>query len=355
MNSRAWWVAFGCGMAVILCLAPIIMQQSGAASERYDSNVLEAIGDQHGSSSQAGGGKGMPSSNGSASPTASSDAADKASQAALAGAGQLLIDVYLSEEERTERVPLELYVRGVLAAEMPIEFELEALKAQAIAARTYIMKHRGREITDTQQHQVYLSMEKLLDYWPEETAQANLDKLARAVEETKGQVITYKGEPIDASFFSTSNGFTENSEDYWGNELPYLRSVASPWDKALSPKYEQQTTMKLTDFNKKLGIGKQGNKDIQVLDRTPGHRIKSISIGGKVFSGREIRERLELASSQFAIQIKGKEAIITTYGYGHGVGMSQWGANGMAMEGNAAEQILKHYYTGITIEQVSNL
>nr|WP_246183358.1 stage II sporulation protein D [Paenibacillus methanolicus] len=279
---------------------------------------------------------------------------------------RLRVSVYVTETERIERLPIELYVRGVLAGEMPINFELEALKAQAIAARTYIYRRlmsgdrsgtpdEQANVTNTVQHQVYIPMAELLNRWKGQQKEDNLAKLNRAVEETKGQIITYAGEPIQAAFFSTSNGYTENAADYWTLDVPYLKSVASPWDKAISPRYKETVTMKIADLADKLGVKKSAVRQMRVLERTEGKRIATVSVGGEKLSGREFREKLGLASSQFDWQLDGSEIHITTYGFGHGVGMSQWGANGMAQAGADAKRILLHYYSGTKVEQVSKL
>lgn len=280
-----------------------------------------------------------------------------------------LVRVYLTKDKRIETVPLEVYVQGVLAGEMPIEFELEALKAQAIAARTYIIRRIALkdasdisaaqgDVTDTIAHQVYIPIVKLEQKWSGEAKKANLTKLKRAVAETKGLIITYENEPIQASFFSTSNGYTENSEDYWGQKLPYLRSVTSPWDAEISPRYKETIELTKQEFYSKMGFSESyatAKPAIKVIDRTEGKRIKSIKINGKSFSGREVRERLNLASSQFTWKIKKNDIIITTYGFGHGVGMSQWGANGMAQEGHKAVDIVRYYYSGTKVEQASKI
>jgi stage II sporulation protein D len=280
------------------------------------------------------------------------------------------ITVYLTKEQRTERVTLETYVRGVVAGEMPADFELEALKAQAIAARTYIVRrlelddHSGMpataaasqaNVTDTVDHQIYISLDKLKGLWPKDEQQEKLAKLNKAVSETRGEIITYGGEPIQAVFFSTSNGYTENSEQYFQEELPYLRSVASPWDKLISPRYRETVKLKLSDFYTRLGLGAKKKPVIRVLDKTAGNRIADMVIDGKTYTGREVREKLGLASSQFLWKLDGDSIVITTFGYGHGVGMSQWGANGMAEEGKRAEQIVTYYYTGTKVEQASKL
>lgn len=297
--------------------------------------------------------------------------AEPSAQAAAPGKSQLrgvTVRVYLTDSGKVEKVPIETYVMGVLAGEMPIDFELEALKAQAIAARTYIVRRlasgdnemagRGADVSDTVQHQAYVSKKELDRRWEGEAEAGNLAKLAQAVRETEGLVVTYGGEPIEAAFFSTSNGFTENSEEYWTMALPYLRSVDSHWDKSISPRYEQEETFELSRFYKLLGLaGKRakGKPSIKLIGKTEGNRIKSLSVNGTVFTGREARERLGLASSQFGWKIGKEDITFTTYGFGHGVGMSQWGANGMAQEGRSAADILLHYYSGTKVEQASKL
>lgn len=281
---------------------------------------------------------------------------------------QLVVRVYLTKEKRIESVPLETYVRGVVAAEMPIGFELEALKAQAIAARTYMVRRmvqgndngvpvKGADVTDTTEHQVYISLPALAEKWSGDEQKSNIGKLNDAIEQTKGIIITYQGEPIDAAFFSTSNGYTENSEDYWQQKIPYLRSVASPWDQAISPKYKETVKLSLKDFYSKLGLSKKqaSKSSIRVIEKTEGKRISKIAIGDTTLTGREVREKLGLASSQFIWSIKGNTISITTFGYGHGVGMSQYGANGMAESGASAEDILTHYYSSVQVEQASKL
>lgn len=288
---------------------------------------------------------------------------------AVTALDMMSIKVYLTKEKRIETVPLETYVQGVLAGEMPVDFELEALKAQAIAARTYIVRRMAlkdrsgmnieqADVTDTIQHQVYVPLIKLANTWTGAQKKKNLAKLKQAVQETKGLVITYEGEPIQAAFFSTSNGFTENSEDYWQQTLPYLRSVASPWDEEISPRYKETVRLPKREFYLKMGLsGKKAaaKPAIKVTEKSDGNRIKAIKINGETFSGREVRERLGLASSQFSWTIKKDTVIITTFGFGHGIGMSQWGANGMAREGKQAEDIVRYYYTGTKVELASKL
>jgi stage II sporulation protein D len=289
----------------------------------------------------------------------------------------LVVSIYLSHLQKIARVPLEQYIAGVVAAEMPVKFELEALKAQAIAARTYIVRRIvnhdlsgipviGAEVTNTVTHQAYLTEQQLKKSWGERNFAANMEKINQAVNETRGLIITYANEPINATYFSTSNGYTENSEDYWGVYEPYLRSVASPWDRNISPSFTKITQMPVQQFLLKLGLAnsKTTNKAIPVnlsmpvnsnMQISKGHRIASISIAGKPFTGKEIRERLALASSSFTWQRKGNTMEIKTQGSGHGVGMSQWGANGMAQEGKSASDIVQYYYKGIKIQSAQNL
>jgi stage II sporulation protein D len=269
---------------------------------------------------------------------------------------EYVVSVFRSQQQKVDDIPLEKYVAGVVASEMPADFELEALKAQALAARTYVVKHilygeevpQGGQITDTVQHQVYNSEEELKKIWGADFTW-KMEKINQAVAETKGEILTYEGELIEPAFFSTSNGYTENAEDYWSNALPYLKSVPSPWD-VESPKFQEQAYFTVQELEEKLGVDfSKADNDIANITRTKSDRVKSITIAGKEFSGREVREALGLRSSDFTIQRKGDHFIFKTEGYGHGVGMSQYGANGMAKEGKTYKEILTYYYQGVEI------
>ncbi|RCX19114.1 stage II sporulation protein D [Fontibacillus phaseoli] len=297
---------------------------------------------------------------------------------ASAAADKTPVRVYLTDTGAVETLPLERYVTGVLAAEMPADFEPEALKAQAIAARTFIVRRLAAgdvsgvpggnaDVLDTVVHQAYVP-QKTLEQWSKNGKGEKLTKLEQAVQETRGIVMTYRGKPITASFFSASGGFTENSEEYWSVKVPYLRSVPSPWDSLVNPNNEETVTLSLNDVFRKLGqtvpavrVSAGGKKNassgnlFRTISFTSGQRIKEIQVGDYVYTGREIREKLGLRSSQFKIRQDGGNVKITTYGYGHGVGMSQWGANGMAQQGYTTTQILKHYYTGISFQQAARL
>lgn len=272
----------------------------------------------------------------------------------------LSIAVYRSKENVVEKLPLEQYVIGVVASEMPVQFQLEALKAQALAARTYIVKQmlaetdmmlpQGAIVTDTMNHQVFQNEQELRKRWGKDF-DWKMARIKEAVESTRGQIITYNGEPIEASFFSTSNGFTENSEDYWQNSIPYLRSVASPWD-TKSPKYKKEIKIPLSEFEAKLGVHVSNPSVGEITERTSSNRVKTVVINGKRFTGREIREKLRLDSTDFTWQQVGNDIVIQTKGWGHGVGMSQYGADGMAKEGKTYDEIVQYFYQGVKITTI---
>ncbi|WP_210364438.1 stage II sporulation protein D [Bacillus sp. REN3] len=291
---------------------------------------------------------------GETKPAAAAPSADSAVEVA----------VYRTALSKTEKLPLNEYLIGVVAAEMPAEFELEALKAQALSARTYYVKQmmspnkvgvpEGAQLNDTEIHQVFKNKEELKKLWGVDY-KWKIKKVAEAVKATDGQVLTYDGAPIDATFFSTSNGFTENSEEYWDNAFPYLRSVESPWDRK-SPKFTNKMVVPVSEFESKLGVKLSGSSAIgKVVSRTAGNRVGKIEIGGKVLSGKEVRDKLGLRSSDFSWEARGKNIIISTKGFGHGVGMSQYGANGMATEGKTYKDIVQHYYKGVQISSAENM
>lgn len=249
------------------------------------------------------------------------------------------------------------YIVGVLAGEMPTDFELEALKAQAVAARSYAMVYMARnydkdyDVVDTVSNQVYLSYDELKDKWKDNYI-SKINKLKTAVLETKGEYMEYKGEVVEAMFFSTSVGMTENSEEIFSSKKDYLRSVTSYWDKNVSPVFSEDNSFLLSDFYKKLGLPYKNNIDYKILSKTSTGRIKEIFINGVIFSGSEVMSMLGIRSSYFSLVQNGDYINVTTKGYGHGVGMSQYGAYGMAKEGYTYDKILKHYYQGIEIKKL---
>lgn len=271
------------------------------------------------------------------------------------------IEVFRTKKGVIEETDFEDYIIGVIASEMPADFSLEALKAQALTARTYILKLMlnptdtnlpdGANVSDTIIHQVYHNDSDLRAMWGDDY-NWKITRIIEAVQATRNQIITYNGEPITATFFSTSNGFTENSEDYWQNEIPYLRSVASPWDKN-SPRYTTTKTVSAQQFYEGLGVKLPADGTVgQISARTKSGRVASVLINGQTFTGREIREKLDLDSSDFQWKRSNNSVVIETKGWGHGVGMSQYGADGMAKEGKNYQEIIMHYYNGVQISSI---
>ena len=276
----------------------------------------------------------------------------------------LEVAVFRSAQKQIEKVKLEDYLVGVVAAEMPADFNPEALKAQALTARTYIVNRlvnkdtmgapEGSQVTDTQIHQVYMNDAEQRKAWGKDYDWKK-KKIVEAVQATSGQIITYEGKPINALFFSTSNGYTENSEDYWSGSFPYLRSVSSPWDKN-SPKFSNQKVITVKEFETRLGVKIGSSGEIgEITERTAGKRVAKVDFNGKVLTGKEIRDKLDLMSSDFSWQLKGSNIVIATKGNGHGVGMSQYGANGMAEEGKNYQEIVKYYYKGVEVSQADSM
>ncbi|WP_088070179.1 stage II sporulation protein D [Gottfriedia luciferensis] len=284
----------------------------------------------------------------------------KANQAAIANKNDnLSISVFRTKTQKVEKLPIEEYVLGVVASEMPAKFELEALKAQSLSARTFIIKRlkegkpleEGGIVDDTVQFQVFQDRDDLKKRYGAQY-EANIAKIERAVKATEGQILTYDGQPITASFFSSSNGYTENSEEYWNNSAPYLKSVPSPWD-SVAPDYIATKAVSINDFEQKLNV-KINKSDIgKVIARTNSNRVEKVAFGKKTLTGKEIREKLNLRSTDFSWERKGDEIIITTKGYGHGVGMSQYGANELAKQGKTYDDIVKYYYKGVNITKLS--
>lgn len=265
------------------------------------------------------------------------------------------VRVKQTESGNILEVPLEEYVAGVVAGEMPITFETEALKAQAVAARSYVLKKieqnykNNYDVVDTVLNQVYLDNESLKNKWKDKYEE-RIQKIKKVVLDTKGEYLTYNGKVIEAFFFSTSSGLTENCEEVFVEALPYLRSVDSHYDE-ISPVYENQKVINYTEFCNKLGI-ENVPLNINITKTTSTGRIKNITINGVNFTGNQVTQRLGLRSNYFEIKQDNDNVIVTTKGYGHGVGMSQYGANGMAKEGYTYKDILNHYYTNIQISKI---
>ncbi|MBQ6555841.1 MAG: stage II sporulation protein D [Firmicutes bacterium] len=244
----------------------------------------------------------------------------------------------------------ESYAAGVVAAEMPVYFPAEALKAQAVAARTYACREYI-QCGNTDFHamgQAYLSKDELKARWGADF-EKNYAKILSAVNETAGEILIYDSEPILAAFCSASGGKTESSADAWGGELPYLQSVESPYD-INAPVYLQEKRISDTSLAAVLGISTA--EDIKVTKRSAAGYVQNLEAGGKQFSGDEIRRLLKLNSNDFEVRRENGETVFTVYGYGHGVGMSQYGAMYMAENGSSYRDILYHYYTGAEIGKI---
>lgn len=241
------------------------------------------------------------------------------------------------------------YLIGVVSSEMPASFNLEALKAQSVLARTYALKAKQTEkkLTDTVSTQSYIDINQMKNKWGN-SFNTYYNKIKNAVENTNGEYLSYNGNYIEALYHSTNNGKTESSLDVFGNYYPYLISVSSEYDKNASS-YLRTINMPLDTISNKLGLNLNNDSVISILSYTDGGNIKEININGNNFSGKKVRELLGLRSADFDISISDNNANITTRGYGHGVGMSQYGANGMANAGYSYKDILSHYYPGTTL------
>lgn len=241
------------------------------------------------------------------------------------------------------------YLIGVVSSEMPASFNLEALKAQSVLARTYALKAKqtGKKLTDTVSTQSYIDIDQMKNKWGN-SFNTYYNKIKNAVENTNGEYLNYNGNYIEALYHSTNNGKTESSLDVFGNYYPYLISVSSEYDKNASS-YLRTINMPLDTISNKLGLNLNNDSVISILSYTDGGNIKEININGNNFSGKKVRELLGLRSADFDISISDNNANITTRGYGHGVGMSQYGANGMANAGYSYKDILSHYYPGTTL------
>lgn len=244
-------------------------------------------------------------------------------------------------------VDLEAYLYSVLGGEMPNSWPLEALKAQAVAARSYALYQRQKatnqpfDVSDTTASQVYKGLAS-------EAASTHA-----AVDATRGQVLTYGNQVIEAVFHSSSGGYTENVEDVWQQSLPYLRSVRD-YDQG-SPVYQWTETFSLDAFQKRItGIGRLQSA---VPERTtPRGRVITMRLQGtggtRLLSGNEIRQALNLRSTLFTIALSGNTVRVSGRGYGHGLGLSQWGAHNLAAQGQTYQQILSHYYQGAILSQL---
>ncbi len=257
-----------------------------------------------------------------------------------------------------EERDLDAYLVGVVLAEMPASFEMEALKAQAVAARTYAWKAYttggkhgdGSVCTDSGCCQAYISEE---DYLSKNGNRENLNRVRSAVYATSGQVVTYEGELIEATYFSCSGGSTEDAQAVWASDLPYLQSVDSPGEEAAAW-YQDKVSFSFQEFQDKLEVTLDGEPEewFGEVAYTDGGGVASMEIGGEAYAGTWLRSKLGLRSTAFSVAV-GSDITITTRGYGHRVGMSQYGADAMAVNGSTYREILAHYYTGTEVTEIA--
>lgn len=270
-----------------------------------------------------------------------------------------------------EEVELDKYLCHVVSAEMPADFELEALKAQAIVARTYTIykvknkKHENSDICDDSTCcQAWVSKEDRLARWEESKRESNWQKIEQCVNETKGKIITYQNEPINAFFHSNSGGTTELPVNVWGGSgLPYLQVVETAGEEGYSQyaseveltKDELITKLKEKYEDIQIDFGTTTNEDIKILEYTDGNRVKTVKFGNHEISGVEARSIFGLKSTNFEITKEADKIKFVVKGYGHGVGMSQTGADTMAKQGSNYEEIINHFYIGVEIKEINSL
>lgn len=272
------------------------------------------------------------------------------------------VNVYDKGSGRIMQMNLHDYVICAVAGEMPATFELEALKAQAVAARTFTVSHlRSACSSNGSAHvctyfgccQAFVSVERMKQNWGAQFEE-KYAKISAAVEQTDSLVMLYNGSPITVFYFSTSNGYTDACQDVFTRNLPYYKSVESPGEETASGYYSyvKLGTREFVDtLYSKLGISISENELMTATEitRTDGGRVRSISFNGQSVKGTQIRTAFQLRSADFHLTFSDDHVLIEVYGYGHGVGMSQLGANYMAKQGSSFFEILKHYYIGVDI------
>ncbi|MCQ4923189.1 stage II sporulation protein D [Tissierella carlieri] len=284
------------------------------------------------------------------------------------------VKIYNTKIGIVDEINIEDYVKGVVAAEMPAEFHIEALKAQAVAARTYAISrtikykdghpdHPSAPLCNGIHCQAYLSFSQLREIHGETWIEKYWSKIEESVDSTKNLAIFYNGEIIEPLYHSTAGGRTEDIKDVFGGDAPYLKSVPSPYEEE-APKYRNTLTLTIEEFINKIkskypdaNLTKDNlHEKLKLIERTLTGRVKKAAIDKIIIDGRDLRDLFSLNSTNFTFSLDKKLNIIEieTYGYGHGLGMSQWGANGMGKHGSTFEEILKHYYTGVEIRSIEN-
>ncbi len=275
------------------------------------------------------------------------------------------IKLYHSKTGEIEELPIDEYLYGVVSAEMPVKYDIEALKAQAVVARTYTIyqithsngKHGDADICDNYACcQAWISKEDRFAKWEEKEAEDNWQKIVNAVDSTQGKVITYNGEVIDAFFHSNSGGITETASNVWGGQnFPYLQSVETSGEDEYSEYNSEVEISKEELINKirkkhsEIEINYDEQDSIKIIELTESGRVKTIKLGNIEIAGTELRTLLGLKSTNFSFEIRDNSIIFFVKGYGHGVGMSQTGADSLAKQGINYEDIIKHFYYNVEI------
>jgi len=276
------------------------------------------------------------------------------------------VNLLHTETGEVETITMNEYLYGVVSAEMPADYETEALKTQAIVARTYTAykmfkgsKHENADICDSASCcQAWISKENRLAKWNAETSQSNWDKIVSAVDSTENLIITYDEEPINAFFHSNSGGTTEIVSNVWGGtDYPYLQSVATSGEEGYS-QYSSEVVLTKDELIQKIKeaypeaeIDFNLENQIQILEYTDSGRVRTIQFGNISISGVEARTIFGLKSAKFSVEV-GENVSFKVVGYGHGVGLSQTGADAMAKTGANYEQIINHYYSNVKIENI---
>ena len=258
-----------------------------------------------------------------------------------------------SDKSEAFAMDLEDYVIGVVAGEMPASFSMEALKAQAVASRTFAMYkmsiNNDYVLCTTINDQVYLTMEAMRNKWGDDFLYY-YNRVKDAVLATEGEILTFDGNIASTYYFAISNGYTDDALTVFREDKDYLVSVESPWDKNYRA-YSSTYTLSKTSFCSKLGITCD-TINISDVVRANNHYVRSITINGTTFTGLEVFNKLSLRSTDFTITVSGDNVSIETLGFGHGVGMSQYGAEGMAADGYTYQDILKYYYLDTEITKL---
>ena len=262
-------------------------------------------------------------------------------------AKEIYIDLLINNEKK--QIPLEEYLVSVVGAEVPALFDMEALKSQAVASRTFALYQENTRGYVTTTDQAYNSLEELQQKW-QDNYYTYLKRITDAVNMTKNQVITYNKKLIKSYFYAMSNGYTTTSLSVFNETLPYLNTIMPTADNETNTKFKVTKKVSKDEFCKTLNIA-CAVLTINNIITDYSNRIETISINKKTYTGIEIRKKFNLRSTDFTITEENNDIIFTTKGYGHGVGMSQYGANAMAKEGSSYKDILEYYYQGVTIEE----